>query len=58
MASLICFGDSIILSGAGADTYVWDGGATDGVEFDPTSAGLITYNVTGTDVNSCVNTPK
>lgn len=52
----ICLGDSIILNGAGADTYAWDNGAVDGVEFTPASAGIITYTVTGTDVNSCVNT--
>ena len=27
----ICQGESIILTGGGADSYVWDGGATNGV---------------------------
>ena len=54
--ALICLGDSIILNGAGADTYVWDNGATDGVEFTPATSGALVYTVTGTDLNSCVNT--
>ncbi len=53
---VICLGDSITLTGSGADTYAWDNGATDGVALAPTSAGLTTYTVTGTDLNGCENT--
>ncbi len=53
--STVCLGDSIILTGSGADTYVWDNGALDGVEFAPASAGATTYTVTGTDLNGCEN---
>ncbi len=51
----ICLGDSITLTGAGADTYAWDNGATDAVAFAPASAGATTYTVTGTDANGCEN---
>ena len=53
---LICLGDSIILTGGGADTYTWDNGVTDGDEFAPTSSGALVYTVTGTDLNGCMNT--
>ena len=53
---LICLNDSIILYGSGADTYTWDNGVTDSVEFAPASSGATTYTVTGTDANGCVNT--
>lgn len=51
----ICAGETLVLNGGGADTYTWDGGATDGVAFEPPS-GTTTYTVTGTDVNGCENT--
>ena len=47
----ICATQTIVLSGSGANSYVWDNGVTDGVAFTPTISG--TYNVTGTDVNGC-----
>jgi len=55
----ICIGDSITLTASGADTYVWSPDnsltATTGsiVTAFPTTA--ITYTVTGTDANQCVN---
>ncbi len=52
--SVICIGDSTIVSGAGALTYTWTGGVTDGSSFYPTTT--TTYTVTGTDANGCVNT--
>ena len=53
----ICQGESIILTGGGADSYVWDGGATNGVSFVPAGVGTIVFTVTGTDAGSgCDNT--
>ena len=50
----ICIGESIIFSGSGADTYVWDGGITNGVPFTPLTSGTFTYNVTGSiGVSGC-----
>jgi gliding motility-associated-like protein len=53
-ASTICAGDPVTLSGGGATSYVWTGGVTNGVAFNPASTG--TYTVTGTDANGCENT--
>ncbi|MEO0528187.1 MAG: gliding motility-associated C-terminal domain-containing protein, partial [Bacteroidota bacterium] len=50
----ICLGDSVTLSGSGANSYSWDNGVTDGVAFAPTTTTI--YTVTGTDVNGCQNT--
>lgn len=52
----ICPGGSVILSGAGATSYTWDNGVTNGVSFNP--AGTQTYTVTGTDANGCTNTDQ
>ena len=49
----ICDGDSITLSGSGADTYAWSAGVTDGVVFTP--PGTAYYYVTGTDSIGCQN---
>lgn len=50
----VCDGSSATLAGTGADTYVWTGGVTDNMAFEP--AVTATYTVTGTDVNGCVDT--
>ncbi|MGB1247726.1 MAG: PKD domain-containing protein [Chitinophagales bacterium] len=55
----ICLNDNVIFTGGGAGaggTYVWDNGVTDGSAFIPAAAGNVTYTVTGTDANGCVNT--
>ncbi len=52
----VCLGDAIVFTGAGAATYVWDNGVTDGTSFTPGAVGNVTYNVTGTDANGCINT--
>ena len=52
--SVICFGNSTTLNGAGALTYTWTGGVTDGVSFFPSTTS--DYTVTGADVNGCSNT--
>ncbi|UKN03103.1 T9SS type A sorting domain-containing protein [Paracrocinitomix mangrovi] len=51
---VVCTGGSVTLSGAGAASYTWNNGVTNGVSFVPT--GTMDYVVTGTDVNGCVNT--
>jgi hypothetical protein len=52
--STICEGDSIVLVGSGADSYVWDNGVIDGEAFYPTASG--TYTVIGTDSSTnCSN---
>ena len=53
----VCEGTAVTLNGAGASTYVWDNGITDGVPFVP-AVGTVTYTVTGTDGNGCVNTDQ
>lgn len=53
-SSSICIGDNITLTGGGASTYVWNNGVSNGTSFSP--AATTTYNVTGTDINGCVNT--
>jgi hypothetical protein len=50
----VCNGSPVTLSGSGAVTYTWDNSVMDGVPFVPAST--LTYNVTGTDVNGCMNT--
>jgi len=50
----ICEGTPITLSGAGATSYTWDNGVTDGVQFNPTVT--TTYTVIGTDANGCTAT--
>jgi gliding motility-associated-like protein len=52
-ATEVCFGETLTLTGAGADTYVWDNGATNGVAFTPPSLGSMTYTVTGTSAEGC-----
>ena len=52
----VCFGTAVTLNGAGASTYTWDNGVTNGVAFTPTNTA--TYTITGTDLNGCVNTDQ
>jgi hypothetical protein len=53
--SIICNGESIILSGTGANSYMWSGGITNGVLFTPTITA--TYTVLGTNtLTGCANT--
>ena len=51
---VICFGDSVTLSGNGAVTYTWNNGISNGTAF--AVATTTTYTVTGTDANGCINT--
>jgi hypothetical protein len=52
----LCQGQSVILSGTGAVSYLWDNGAFDGTPFSP--AGTTTFTVTGTDNNNCEDTTQ
>jgi hypothetical protein len=52
---ILCNVMDTLLYGTGASTYTWDNGITDSVSFTPPN-GTTIYTVTGTDVNSCVNT--
>ena len=47
----ICAGTMVILSGTGANTYIWTSGVNDGIGFVPTATA--TYMITGTDGNGC-----
>lgn len=51
----VCFGNMATLNGAGAVSYVWNGGVTNGVAF-ASPIGTTVYTVTGTAANSCTNT--
>ena len=51
----VCEGDSVVLSGSGAQSYAWNNSVTDGTYFTPT-VGTTTYTVTGTDANGCSDT--
>ncbi len=53
----VCEGTQVTLNGAGAATYVWDNGVTNGTPFTP-PVGTTTYTVTGTHSNGCVNTDQ
>jgi hypothetical protein len=50
----ICLGESITLTGSGADSYTWDNGVTDGVPFAPSATQ--TYTVTGSVGIGCEST--
>ncbi len=52
----VCTGFQTTLSASGATSYVWDNSITDGVAFTPLST--LTYSVTGTDANGCVNSDQ
>lgn len=51
----LCDGESVVLSGSGANAYLWTGGILNNVSFVP-SVGIHQFIVSGTDQNACVNT--
>ena len=53
----VCFGSTVTLLALGALTFTWDNGITNGIAFTP-SVGILTYTVTGTDANGCINTDQ
>jgi gliding motility-associated-like protein len=54
----ICIGNSVILNGAGANSYSWDNGVTDGISFIPSTPGITTYTVTGTSTSGCLDSDQ
>ncbi|MDP4266191.1 MAG: T9SS type A sorting domain-containing protein [Bacteroidota bacterium] len=52
----VCVGSPVIFNGDGANSYIWDNGVNDGIEYTPTISN--TYIVTGTDINGCKNTAQ
>ena len=50
----VCPGEGVVLNGAGAVSYSWNNGVTDGVMFYPEQTDE--YIVTGTDANGCIGT--
>lgn len=53
----ICDGDEVTLFGTGAQNYTWNNGVINFDPFIPTT-GSVTYTVTGTDLNGCVETDQ
>ena len=51
----ICFGESIVLSAQGADSYEWPEGVTNGMPFIPENPGEFTYSVIGINEDSECN---
>ncbi|HSY77633.1 MAG TPA: hypothetical protein VK890_12285, partial [Bacteroidia bacterium] len=47
----ICLGNSVTLTGSGAVSYNWSGGASNGVPFSPSSSAV--YYLDATDANGC-----
>ncbi|MFK8038626.1 MAG: LamG-like jellyroll fold domain-containing protein [Crocinitomicaceae bacterium] len=52
----VCAGNSILLSGTGGISYIWDNNVTDSVAFIPTQSTL--YTVIGTDTAGCTGTDQ
>ena len=52
----ICLGESVTLTGGGADIYTWDMGVTNGIPFTIGTVGTYSYTVTGTSAAGCSNT--
>ena len=52
----VCIGNTVTLSGSGAQSYTWNNNVQDGVAFTPSTTQ--SYTVTGTDANGCTNTAQ
>ena len=50
----LCIGDSVVLIGSGAESFIWDNGIVQGESFIP-PIGQTNYSVEGTDLYGCVN---
>jgi gliding motility-associated-like protein len=58
-STTICAGQSTNLTGGGANTYLWNPGATAGSPISVTPAATTTYTVTGTNTTTgCTNTAQ
>ena len=53
-STVVCNGQPVTLTGGGASTYTWTSGVINGTAFTPTTT--VTYTVSGTGINTCVNT--
>lgn len=53
----LCNGIQVTLNGAGANTYSWDNGVTNGVAFNA-PIGTTIYTVTGTNIEGCEATDE
>ena len=53
-SSAVCAGDAVTLTGSGAQSYTWNRGVLNAISFVPSST--LSYTVTATDINGCVNT--
>lgn len=51
----ICSGELVDLNASGASSYNWDNGAGNGENVTVSPASSIVYELTGVDVNGCVN---
>ncbi|MGD1848682.1 MAG: LamG-like jellyroll fold domain-containing protein, partial [Salibacteraceae bacterium] len=49
----LCTGDTLVLNGTGAQSYIWNQGVVNGQGFAPSSSA--TYTVVGTDSNGCTD---
>lgn len=54
LSGILCAGQSATLTGTGASSYVWTGGVTNAVPFNPPTGQ--SYTVTGTALNGCTAT--
>lgn len=52
--TILCQGEALTLSGAGANTYAWSGSVVNATAFYPQSSQ--TYTVTGVSTDNCTNT--
>ena len=55
-AATVCFGESVTLTGSGANSYVWSAGVVDGQPFVPVATQ--TYTVVGTNAGGCSDTAQ
>ncbi len=50
----VCEGNTVVLTGSGADDYAWDpADIVDGEAYNPGGVGTYSYTVVGTDENGC-----
>lgn len=50
----LCAGETTVLSGSGASSFIWNNGISNNVSYSPTASG--TFQVIGTDINGCKDT--
>jgi PKD repeat protein len=55
-ATTICEGQTVTLTGSGANSYTWDNSVINGVAFTPAASN--TYSVIGTALSGCTNTAQ